>query len=241
MSGPGAPAKDGLLSESERVRLSEKLSVGLTLLTAALAVAASFEGGLARVALNEKAGLSAALFLIVLSNLLSLLSWVFHMRWRLWLWLALISILLMFAGIGSGILSATRAAVAYDRPQVGAEYDGTVLRFQGVISLLPRDAEMTVTVHGYQPGCCTEPVDPEGSGEDRGSELYFATTGPDPTGTAKLAGEIPLSADRFEQVEVRVYRTSRDPNCLLNSLDGRQDRAACVTVWTQPRAPKISR
>lgn len=221
-----------------RAKISEKLSAGLALLTAALAVSASYEGGMARVALNESTGLRFTVLLVLLGIGLAIMSWIFHGRPRAWLGLAVASLFTTLSGIAIATTIASHAALAYDRPQVSAAFDGKALSFTGAVSLLPRNAEMTVTVYGYPAGCCTSPPPDGTEGEDRGSELYFASTGPDPSGTAKLAGTVPLKPDSYEQVEVRVYRSGQDPNC-LRQLPGRKDRAACVQVWTQPLKPQI--
>lgn len=166
-------------------------------------------------------------------------SWVFHRRTTLWLRLVGASMASSALGVLIGLIAASSAAIAYDRPQVSAQYDGKTLSFSGSAALLKSNDQLSVTVYGYPPGCCTSPPQ-SGHGEDRGSELYAAATGPDPKGTAKLSGRIPVNASSYEQVEVRVYRTGEDSNCLAPLPNGRRDPTACVSVWTQPLKPKFS-
>lgn len=220
-----------------RLKVSERLATFLTLLTGVLAVVAAFRDGLARTALNHQGWLAVGALLAVASVVVAGLSMVFAARRAaVWAALCVFSLAAGLTGIAAATFSVRQASVAYDKPHVSAAFDGKQLSFTAGIDLLQADAVMTVTVYGYPPGVTRSVAAPGRTGESRGSELFFASSGPAPDGTATLEGEIAVAADSYETVEVRVYR-GEDPGCLQVDVEERKDRAACATVWLQPLPP----
>jgi hypothetical protein len=247
-----------------RAKISEKLTTGLSVLAAAVAITAAYTGGLARVSLNEGDWLAGAVALIVVSIAVAFGSWAVTERGYWWWALAGAALLTWLIGIGIWLAAVYRASDAYDRPQVSASYDGRTLEFTAEIDLLRADRYMTVTVTGYP---ARLPDVPENaSGEIRGSQLYSTATGPSPEGTAHLEGRVPVNSQAYEQVEIRAYAGADDPQCLRKPPAGEpppaellppgqdatgaaQDQhpavepkrapAGCATIWIQPRPPAL--
>jgi hypothetical protein len=247
-----------------RGKISEKLTAGLSVLAAAVAITAAYTGGLARVSLNEGDSLQAAVALIVASIALAFVSWAVAEKSSWWWGLAGAALLAWIVGIGIGLAAVYRASDLYDRPQVSASYDGQTLEFTAEIDLLRADKYMTVTVTGYP---ARLPAVPENaSGEIRGSQLYSAATGPSPEGTAQLEGKVPVDPKAYAQVEIRAYAGADDPQCLRkppagvpppaqqlppgqDAADAAQEEdpavetkrapAGCATIWIQPRPPAL--
>jgi hypothetical protein len=140
------------------------------------------------------------------------------------------------AGAFMGILASANAARSYDRPSANATWEDNSLEFSGEISLLKASEFMTVTVYGYPPGWDTVELR-GGQGEDRGSELFRSTTGPDAEGTAQLEGSITIDRNAYELIEVRVFRSGEDSQCL--QAEAKAAPTACVQVWTSPRPPRF--
>jgi hypothetical protein len=216
-----------------RSKVSERLAGMMTVLTAGLAVLATFEGGLGRVALNTPARLAAVVALVFLGILLAYLSAVLSPPSLVWRTLTVLSVLLTAGGLLLSLQVVTDATAAYDKPEVNAEFDGDVLRFSGSVSLLTSDEELIVTVFGYPPGWADLPPGPRG--EDRGSELFRSSTGPTPSGRASVSGAVPVDAGRYEVVEVRAHRDVENLQCLKEGVEANE--AGCVLVWTDPRPP----
>lgn len=226
-------------NSEQRGKISEKLTTGIGVLTAAVGITAAYEGGLARVSLNESKSLLIAVGLIVLSIAIAFASWAVVEK-RAWRALAAAALLTSVGGIGIGLNAVRVASKVYDRPQVSARYDGKALEFTAEIALLRADTSMTVTVTGY-PARVPDPI-PGFNGEDRGSQLYFTTTGPSPDGTAHLEARVPVNPKAYEQVEVRVYPDDEDPQCLRRPQAGESERrrpAGCAIISVQPRAPVL--
>lgn len=225
----------------QRAKISEKLTTAISLLTAAIAITAAYEGGLARVALNESRALFVAVVLIVLSIAVAFASWAAVESKDAWRATAAAAVLLSIGGIGIGLDAVRAASNAYDRPQVSARYDGKTLQFTAKIALLRADRSMTVTVTGYP--ARLPPLDAPFRGVDRGSQLYFTATGPSPEGTAQLEASVPVDRKAYEQVEVRVYADDEDPQCLRRPEPDESKPplapAGCAILWLKPRPPAL--
>lgn len=227
------------MSTSEsRAQVSERLTGGLTLLTAAVAVTAAYKDALARTSINYGGTLFIAVILTLLGIALAVISWAVAGRRRVWGFLAAASMVFTACGILLALRLVLLASNSYDRPQVSAEYDGSALSFTGQIDLMKATETLTVSVYGY-PARIIEPLPRGYRGEDRGSELYFATSGPGTDGSGHVSGKVPLTPSAYELVEVRVYLSSNDPGCQRTDPDAKKP-AACTTVWLQPRPPVLA-
>lgn len=236
-SPPADPAAEA------RVKIAEKLTSGITFLTAALGIVAAYKDGLGRMALNNAPALTVALILILLAVVLAVAAWTYAQQRKIWGRLVAASAVLSLLGIGGTLLIAQQSTEAYDRPQVTASYDGTKLSFSAKAGLIPADGTLTVTVYGYPAGIATDissiPAQsnvPNSGGTSLGSQLFFTHIGPNPDGSAEMTGSVPVAPSAFEQVEVRAYRSEVDSLC-LSEAPGRRDRTACATVWLAPRPP----
>jgi hypothetical protein len=182
---------------ADRVKVSGGLGGGIILLTGVIAVAAAFEGGPSRIALNDGLELALTVGAVVLGIGLAWLSVLATTR-RWWRVLIALAVTGTLGGLAAGAAISVQAATGYDRPEVTMGYDGATLSFTGTVSLMRAEEDMIVTVFGY----------PEG--QDAGSELFFAKSGPSPEGKATVTGQIPLNAGAFELVEVSVYGSNDD-------------------------------
>lgn len=238
-TGNQAPAGPERRLET-REKIAESLTKGLPLLAAVLAVVAASKGGLARVVVNEGSWLALAVIAVLAGLAAAVLAWwTVRTRPNFSSLMAIVAIFLTVTGALVGIWASSLAARSYDRPAVSAQWDGSVVEFEGEISLLKAQDFMTVTVHGYPPGASTIPIPPDRQGEDRGSELFRSTTGPGVDGTAHVKGSVPVANDSYEQVEVRVYRTGSDQGC-FDSEPGKAP-TACIQVWIHPQPPLVTR
>ena len=161
----------------DRVKVSGGLGGGIVLLTGVIAIAAAFEGGPSRVALNSGFALAIALGAVVMGIAFAWLSVLATTRrwWRLLTALAVVSTL---GGLAAGASLSVAAGSGYDRPEVSVGYDGETLSFSGAVSLLRSDQQLIATVYGYPVGTA---VNVDGAeGVSPASELYFANTGPSP-------------------------------------------------------------
>jgi hypothetical protein len=247
-------SKQGAETEDPRLGkladISKALTGGLTLLAAVLAFVTAREGGLGRLLANETKLLYVGVALVVGSVLLGFASWFVVglapkkglVAW--WSTFAMFSLVAFFVSVGIIGHAANAAAEQFERPSVSAALDGKKLTFSASIPLLTASDTMTVTLTGYRAGAEDVPIPAGGTGESRGSPLYFSHTGPDASGRASVQGTVTLPEDaEFETVELRAYRNDTDYGCVTTRpVTGtrKPPKTGCATVWLAFVPPTVT-